>query len=755
MKKLDLQKGDLKTKLILHVEKIVFGVAVALVAAFVYLGTQQETIDTTPQRVVEAAKGAEQNIAKPTWESVAEDRWTPPVYQASAVRASTPMPGQPYEMPLSFRIRHKESVEKRADPKILPLEDLEITAGFAPMAMVDPTKRGQMGGTTYMDEYDGGGAGAPMSYDEYGLGTGGADPAKTPPTLTPEQRRKFGTGRGGTNTKVEGRPFVVVKGLIPLKKQLDLYDAEFKDRANYNESRDYPRYISFKVERAEMRPDGTWGAWRGLDTKQSYMDALTKWAFRPQEVAPPWYLDPILTFPLPPLLLRDPGEWGLHSEVPKFEPPDQRRGLGPDMALGELDEEMPEDDEDLEDAPANRPGGLPAGLPGIPGFGRGGPGGMRGMGGMGGMGAPGGYGSEMGYEDEYSGPGGYGQAGMTGRGRLAPPPNTIRRRTGSTAGAGGGYGGAEESYGGGGYGGEMGGEMGGGYTAGTSPYDAERKLFRFVDTTVRANATYRYRVQLWLEDPNYPENPQGAPTARALEQEVLSRLAEVRQKDEELNKQHPGSPQPWRTYYRTTDFSEVSEPVRTPGGANVLAGRVVAGRRVMQTGVSNPRVLMLRDPVATVMGMRWDPSKEVSALVTQEQKGLTRGSIIESKGDIWVLNPGTLAFEKKEDYTLRTNMMLLDMRGGDDLPGRLVDANKERLKTPGEILVMDAATGKVSVRNELKDADEFNLFNFTKPEVKKERSKTDEPEDYYSDYGYEDEAGGRRGRGRQRGGGGP
>jgi len=751
MKKLDLQKGDLKTKLILHVEKIVFGVAVALVAAFVYLGTQQERIDTTPQRVEEAAKGAEQNIAKSTWESVAESRWTPPMYQASAVRASTPMPGQPYEMPLSFRIRHKESVEKRADPKMLPLEDLEVTAGFAPMAMIDPTKRGQMGGAGYMDEMGGPGGAPPMGFDEYGMGARGVDESKVPPTLTPEQRQKFGGVRGGQNTKVEGRPFVVVKGLIPLKKQLDLYDAEFKDRANYNEGRDYPRYISFKVERAEMRPDGTWADWRGLSTEQAFTDARTKWAFKPQEVAAPWYLDPILTFPLPPLLLREAGKWGLHSEVPKYEPPDQRLGMGMGRGMAQLEpeEEMPEEDENLDAAPATGPTGLPGGLPGIPGMGgRGGPGGMRGMGGMGG---PGGYDMEMDYEDPYSGPSGFGPGGMTGRGRLAAPPNTILRRTGSGAGgAGAGYG-AEDSYGGGGYGGEMG---GGGYTGGTSPYDAERKLFRFVDTTVRANTSYRYRVQLWLEDPNYPQNPQGAPTARALEQEVLSRLAEVRQKDEEINKQHPGLAQPWRTYYRTTEFSEASEPVQTPGSSSVLAGRVEAGRRVMQTGVANPRVLMLRDPVATVLGMRWDPSKEVSALVTQERKGLTRGSIIENKGDLWVLNPNTLAFEKKENYNFRTSMMVLDMRGGEDLPGRLVDANKERLKTPGEILVMDAATGKVAVRNELEDADEFHLFNFTKPEVKKEK-KSDAPEDYYGDYGYEEEAGGRRGRGRQQRGSGP
>ena len=55
MSKLDLQSGGIKTKLILHIEKIVFGITLLLVGMFVYFGFQRDSIDTTPEEVTQAA----------------------------------------------------------------------------------------------------------------------------------------------------------------------------------------------------------------------------------------------------------------------------------------------------------------------------------------------------------------------------------------------------------------------------------------------------------------------------------------------------------------------------------------------------------------------------------------------------------------------------------------------------------------------------------------------------------------------------
>src|SRR5690606_30475881 len=133
-------------------------------------GTQQESIDTTPEEVKQAAELARANIEKQTWSEVESDRWQPPEYQTAATRASKPIPLNPYETPQSFRVRHRESIEKRPNPDLLTLTDIEVTPGFAPFAIVAAGQVNAGGG--YGGE---GGRTMPSygTYDEYGFGEGG------------------------------------------------------------------------------------------------------------------------------------------------------------------------------------------------------------------------------------------------------------------------------------------------------------------------------------------------------------------------------------------------------------------------------------------------------------------------------------------------------------------------------------------------------------------------------------------------------
>ncbi|MEW4560911.1 hypothetical protein AB1K70_00185 [Bremerella sp. JC770] len=727
MKKLDLQNGGLKSKLILHVEKLAFGLAIVLVVAFVYLGTKQQSIKTTPGDLVDASKNAQVNIEKQTWADVEEERWVPPEYQTAATRASKPIPLAPYETPSSFRVRHKESIEKRPDPALLPLTDLEVTSGFAPFAFLSPQQAGQggmmreggpgmMGGGSEYDSYSGG---------SYGGEMGMAD-VNAPPTLTPEQLLEFGQARGGTGSKIEGKYFVAITGLAPLKKQLDMYEAAFKDRANYVEGRDYPRYVHFAIERREQNPDGTWGEWeKSINVNQERLIARHRWAFIPDEVAPPEYLDPTLSFPLPPILLFNPGEWGRHSTVPKYEPREPGM-MGEDMMSEEMGGIMlPEGN-----------GDLPGDLPGILG-----PGGAMGMRGEGGAGFMGPYGR----------PGRMPGMGRNGNNMIAPPEGMMRKPTGNRGG------GMSMSRG-----------EGGGYGGASSMFDAENKMFRFYDTSVVPNKSYQYRVQLWLEDPNNPQNFQEAPPARALEGDVLTRLKPERDKImKHMQTQQGGmagmrgqSTQtgPQFKFWRTTDFSEPSPSVRIPSSAEVLAGSVDAGRTVYNR--SNQRqILRTAEPNATVLAMKWDPKADVKALVTKELKEVTRGSMVEYEGDLWILDPATYQFrkpypidadKKEQTYTLKTGYTLLDMRGGEDTVGRYTDENNKKLKVPGEILVLDDA-GNIHIKSELDEVKEFAKFNFSKPEVKIPRGgrNSDDPYSMEGGSGYDDyggDGGGRRGR---------
>ncbi|MEW4451842.1 hypothetical protein AB1L30_04065 [Bremerella sp. JC817] len=738
MKKLDLQSGGLKTKLILHVEKLVFGLAILLVAAFVYFGTQQKSITTKPDDLVQAAEKARNNIEKLTWDEVEGERWVPPEYRTAAVRASKPIPLAPYETPSSLRVRHKESIEKRADPKIIPLEKLEVVAGFAPFAYLSSNQAANGGG--FM-RGEGGGPSMPgAGYDMYsgmsGEGMGGSD-ANSPPTLTPEQMAMLGSQKGGTGGDIEGKYFVAITGLAPLKRQLDLYNAAFKDRANYIESRDYPKYVHFAVERRTQNPDGSWGEWeKPFNIKQERWISRYRWAFVPDEIAPPEFLDPVLSFPMPPILLFDPDRWGRHSEVPEFEPMDQM-AMNEGSGMGNFDE-MPMGG--IEDFPGVDPG-FGMGGSGMEG-GYGGPGGgrMPGMGGMPGIGGmPGMGGGRNGYDS------------------MIARPGFIRRPTG-TAGVGPG--------------GMMGGGMEGGPGGGsfaTSPFDAENKMFRFYDTSVSPHKSYQYRVQLFLEDPNNPQNYQEAPPVRALESSVLARIEPERQKIMKAMQQQgagmsrpngqANATAPVHEFWRTTEFSEPSPTVRVPSSADVLAGPVDAGRTIYRQG-SRREVMRTAEPTATVLAMRWDPRDVVKALVTKELKDVKRGTTVEYKGDMWVLDPSTYQFKrpwaldadtKDQEYTLKTGYTVLDMRGGDDTAGKYTDENNDKLKTPGEILILDDA-GNIHIKTEIDEVKEFTKFNFSKPEVKRTRRERDDP--YSSEGGppgmYDDYGGGEGGSRRRR-----
>ncbi len=734
MKKLDLQDGGIKTKLILHVEKLVFGLAIALVAAFIYFGTQQESIQTEPQELEQVAKKARENIELSTWDKVEGERWVAPEYQAAANRASKPIPLNPYETPSSLKVRHKESVEKRTDPDLLTVTNLQVIPGFAPLSYLSTQRMtGQYGGEAMSTggSYEGGYPSGSYNsgYDMYGGEMGQADP-DAPPVLTPEQQQLLGPAKASAGSKIEGKYFVSVMALVPLKKQLDLYNAAFKDRANYIEARDYPRYVYFSVERREKAVDGTWSEWeQPVNVNKERLNAQTRWAFRPDEVIPPEYMDPVLTFPIPPILLFDPAEWARHSEIPKYEPMDMYGGQEAEMLPEELDPLM---NQEISDAPGEIP--------------------FTGGNMMDGGGYPSPYGTSGG---GYPGGGYPGQGRMVnGRMVITPPEGMIQKPSGA-----GGPGGGGSYEGGGGY-------PGGGGNYGNAMFDAENKMFRFFDTSVQPNKTYQYRIQLWLEDPNMPEQVQQIPPARALEEGVIARVQTERDKiSKAMNMNRggaggyegnmgTGSQRAVHTYWRKTEFSEASPAVRVPSSADVLTGSIEAGRTVYDRN-DRSKVLRNADPSAKILAMKWDPSEDVKAMVTKEIKSVSRGSAVEYKGDLWVLDPTTYQFkkpwpidteEKNPEYVLKTGYTVLDIRGGQDTFGRFADDKNEKLKVPGEILVMDDA-GNIHIKSELDEVKKFVKFNFEKPEVKK---KSSSEMDEYDMGGYEDYnsgRGSRRGRG--------
>ncbi|TWT33259.1 hypothetical protein [Blastopirellula retiformator] len=724
MQKLDLQNGGMKSKLILHVEKIVFAIAVLLVVTFIYFGAQREGITVTPDQVKQVADRASANINESEWSPVEKKRWTEPIYEQRAEHAQNPINISNYAAMSEFGPPMYQSIQKRTDPKILALENLEAIPGGAPFVYDDQRLgnafAGGGAGSGMMEGAYPGGYGGEGGFPGMGYGgPGGPQQKDPPPVMTPEQQKRFGPARATAGTRIEWKNFVALVGKIPLEKQWDEYDAALLDATGYDPQRDVPKYIGFGVRRRERLPDGTWSEYKDLVPQMAFADAM-KWAFRPEEVIPPEYAHPLLTFPIAPMLLVDPADYARHSEVPKWSPmqngmngegyPGMPGGGYPGMAGMETEDGKPVQPQ-IPEITADS-----TFMPG--GFGTGGPGGM----GMPGMGEGGGYPGMM-------GPGG----GMMPGGRPG---------RGGRTGRGGGMPGGGMMYEGGGM---------GGATAGYS----KEKMFRFYDITVKPNTEYQYQVNLWLEDPNNPAIPQGAgrggqmagmpggqgqglaPASMTLSRETLERVA--------LKKQEAGNdPVKLSKASRLeTEYSEPSPVVKTPIDTSVIAGSVAAGREARSQG----GVLMSkRDAKATVLGVAWD---EAEGILASKKLTLERGDSVNEEEDMWVLNPGTLMFDKEEDYQLNTSAVVLDIRGGEGLPGRYRDpAVNEALVSPGEILVMDAR-GNIKIHKELKDRTDFALFDFTPPEVKKRRSSGDDPYGYGGEGPEGMEGGGRR-RGRMR-----
>jgi hypothetical protein len=239
---------------------------------------------------------------------------------------------------------------------------------------------------------------------------------------------------------------------------------------------------------------------------------------------------------------------------------------------------------------------------------------------------------------------------------------------------------------------------------------ADIALFRFFDFTVQPGKHYRYRVRLTLANPNY------GISARYLDREELA-----------------------KDRYIETDWSEPTDVISVPRDSRLLVGPVKSSRYVTV------------EPSATVMLIHFDEMTGDESSV--EKAEILRGQLanyieeIEKKpppgtmlgmdammmdaaGGADAMMPGPPGPRprqrerrtnqpevEKEKIEYRTGQLVLDMTGGDSLPGRDRD-----LTEPGKVLLFDA-DGNLVVRIELNDLDEFSRYH--KPEEPKKKKPED------------------------------
>ncbi len=301
--------------------------------------------------------------------------------------------------------------------------------------------------------------------------------------------------------------------------------------------------------------------------------------------------------------------------------------------------------------------------------------------------------------------------------------------------------------------------------------EAQYKMIRFFDFQTKPGFSYRYKVRLWINDPNnagdlsaitsgggeegfggYGGDEEGydgggslggsgvALSGTALTPEVRRRINEWKKSPEyaaipdELKHLRNG---------RLTDWSDPSEIHKVPVAANsYYAGPISAPTKVEAKGVKFELGERSGKIIASVFNKNY-------AVKVPVQFTLLRGALLDSpstsKRKVEVLNPRDMTIrefvevetdidgkETKTPIAISSGGIVIDILGGEKLPTK--DSRARDFKVPGEVLVFDSKNGTFTVRNELDDMMNYRHGIFEKPVVK-EAVDEFEDEDEFGGYG--------------------
>lgn len=478
--------------LLQHGEKI--GIAAILVVAgmLVYSSFGRPIVDAAkqPDRLNQEASSANQHVQQMSWEAFPKEERTDFAEFESQPgdKYLTPVDPQQYPPKPPWDDDVIPPVKLRQDPVLVAAMDLEVRPGSGLWLDADPdvilekmraaAKEARDRERELADE-------AARMADEGEGGRGGGRPGRG--GMGMEGRGGMGFGdMAGSKTKdgalvippaggaqmqgfedIREKSWVTVLAKIPIKQQFQMYEDALASARGFNATVDQPRYLGYVVERAEVTEEGT-GKFLPLATMtaKTLTAKVSEWP-PSQSIDPgnPKYNHPLLTHPLPPMIMREWGKEITHSDLPIPTPEDLMREAEEAAAA-----QMPAAEEEVEGAaddpfgraakkPTMQPGGAYGGR--MEGMGMGRPPAMSMGRGMEGMGRPPGMGMGRGME-------GMGMSmGMAGRGTdgtVELPEYVWDMKTNTV-------------------------------------------LFRFFDDTVKPGSRYRYRIRLVLQDVNADQQP--------------------------------------------------------------------------------------------------------------------------------------------------------------------------------------------------------------------------------------------------------
>lgn len=305
-----------KTFLLNHLEKLLL-TAIALVALLiVYSGWKKDRLQSSPEDLRRATQSARSRIDESTWAEVRQDRQPEAdTFNQRATADTVAINDENFPLPMPFHPILKERQKRRSDPQFIAPLELEVGAGYGPLA-VRPD-----------DSTDAGMSGLFRS-------SGSSEESRPLPNKYTDHRPgEMLTGASPT----ESAFFVSVTGLVPIKQQFEAYREAFEGAAEYLPERDTPNYLALNIQRAEVGADGQPGEWTDLNALKEMRLEPTRWEGQMEERASSDYIIRSLVMPLPPIKFRNVSQWALHSKIPEqrfgsgaYSEPTRTEGAAPD-----------------------------------------------------------------------------------------------------------------------------------------------------------------------------------------------------------------------------------------------------------------------------------------------------------------------------------------------------------------------------------------------------------------------------------------
>ena len=308
--KLKPSGAGIKGLFVNHVEKLVLGVAAAVLLWFVYgltglkslaANQQPEQLKTNAQQKATEIDSSEPDAdVAPTFQPVSP-RAKPVAVNLADYRSTTA-----WDLPL------KEAYAKRTLPPLLPVESLLVSAGAGSFATTDKKPESKRSNTAARDE------------ESTAHAASGRSNRRTSTTTVGE----VGYVPRLNSDELKARGYVIIVGKAPYKKQIDAFDNVLRMAEGSSPDRDKPNWLGVEVERASLESPGATVdpatlKWKSVNMRelQQFMDT---WPKTMEEVVAEEYVDARsgsdasveqIAAPLAPLV----GEnWGRRAAHPDF-----------------------------------------------------------------------------------------------------------------------------------------------------------------------------------------------------------------------------------------------------------------------------------------------------------------------------------------------------------------------------------------------------------------------------------------------------